>query len=465
MAGIGRRRYSVRGHVARSGKSPISQPLKWIPQEAIRAKQGGARLSRSHLALLAAGLADGSLSDAQAGALAMAVHLRGMETGECADFTLAMRDTGHILDWKPLSPPGPVLDKHSTGGIGDLVSLPLAPMLAACGAWVPSVSGRGLGHTGGTLDKLESIPGYQVQPDPGLLQRTMKEAGVAIVGASERIAPADRRLYAIRDVTATVDSIPLIVASILSKKLAAGLDALVLDVKTGNGAVLPERERSRQLARQLIATATAAGLPVAALITDMSQPLARSAGNALELREAIAMLRGEPAEPRLLEVTLALGAAVLVLAGLARDAAAARATLARTLAEGSAAERFARMVSALGGPSDIVERPETHLGRAPVVRDVRAARPGFVSAIDTRALGLVVVALGGGRTAPGQAIDHSVGLDRLAALGTRLEPGDALARVHAAAPAAAEQAAEQVASAYTIGDAAPAPPVLVEHST
>jgi thymidine phosphorylase len=414
---------------------------------------------------MAAGLADGSLADAQVGAFAMAIHLRGMDAGECADLTLAMRDTGEILDWKRLSPPGPVLDKHSTGGVGDLVSLPLGPMLAACGAWVPSISGRGLAHTGGTLDKLESIPGYQAQPDAKRLEQALREAGVAIVGASERLAPADRRLYAIRDVTATVDSIPLIVASILSKKLAAGLDALVLDVKTGNGAVMPARERSRELARQLVATAQAAGLPATALITDMSQPLARSAGNALEIAEAITMLRGAPAEPRLLEVTLALGAAVMVQGGIARDAGAARTALARTLVDGSAAERFARMVAALGGPADVVERPESHLPRAPVVREVPAGRAGFVSAIDTRAVGLVVVALGGGRTAPGQAIDHSVGLDRLAPLGAKLGPKDALARVHAATPAAAEQAAGLVAAAYTIGDAAPTPPELVEHPT
>ncbi|MGQ0385189.1 MAG: thymidine phosphorylase [Gammaproteobacteria bacterium] len=439
------------------------QVLRLLPHEAIRLKRDGGVLTPAGWRWLAQGIADGSLADAQVAALAMAVWFQGMTAAECAEFTLAMRDSGLILDWKGQSPPGPILDKHSTGGIGDLVSLPLAPMLAACGAWVPSISGRGLSHTGGTLDKLESIPGYCTQPDFELLRRTMRAAGVAIIGASERIAPADRRLYAIRDVTATVDSIPLIVASILSKKLAGGLDALVLDVKTGNGAVLPDIGQSRELARQLVATARAAGLSATALITDMSQPLARSAGNALEVREAIAMLRSEPAEPRLLEVTLALGAAVLVLSGSAANEAAARAALARTLADGSACERFARMVAALGGPADLLERPEAYLPSAPVVREVRAGRAGFVTAIDTRALGLVVVALGGGRTVPGQAIDHAVGLDGLAVLGTRLAPGDALARVHAATPAAADQAAERVASAYTIGDAAPSLPTLVEH--
>ncbi|MGQ0430684.1 MAG: thymidine phosphorylase [Gammaproteobacteria bacterium] len=439
-----------------------NQSDKWLPQESIRRKRNGQSLTVQELRILASQVANGGLSDAQIAALAMAICLKGMTPEECAALTVAIRDTGMVFDWRDTAEGRLVLDKHSTGGVGDLVSLPLGPMLAACGALVPMISGAGLGHTGGTLDKLAAIPGYRIRPDPDKFRAAVREAGIAIVGASEQIAPADRRLYAIRDVTATVDSIPLIVASILSKKLAAGLDALVLDVKTGSGAVLPERERGRELARQLVATATAAGLPAVALLTDMSQPLARSAGNALEVREAIAMLRGEPAEPRLSEVALALGAAVLVLSGLAGDDTAARAALARTLADGSAAERFARMVAALGGPADIVERPDAHLPRAPVVRDVRTARTGFVTAIDTRALGLVVVALGGGRTQPDQTIDHAVGLDGFAALGTKLAAGDAIARVHAATPAAADQAAELVTSAYTIGDLPSPPPTLVE---
>src|SRR5262245_44187935 len=291
----------------------------WLPQETIRAKRDGGTLEAGELARLAHALADGRLSDAQAGAFAMAVQLRGMKPHECAAFTLAMRDTGEVFDWRRDSPPGPVLDKHSTGGVGDLVSLALGPMLAACGAWVPMIVGRGLAHTGGTLDKLESIPGYVSRPPPERVRAAVREAGVAIVGAGDRIAPADRRLYAIRDVTATIDCLPLIVGSILSKKLAAGLDALVLDVKRGNGAVLPETERGRELARAMIATAKEAGLTMSALHTDMSEPFARSAGNALEVREAIAMLRSEPADSRLLEVTLALGADVMVLGGLSRD--------------------------------------------------------------------------------------------------------------------------------------------------
>jgi len=434
----------------------------WLPQETIRAKRDGGTLEAGELVRLAHALADGSLSDAQAGAFAMAVQLRGMSPHECAAFTMAMRDTGEVFNWRHESPPGPVLDKHSTGGVGDLVSLALGPMLAACGAWVPMIVGRGLAHTGGTLDKLESIPGYASRPTPERVRAAVREAGVAIVGAGERIAPADRRLYAIRDVTATVDCLPLIVASILSKKLAAGLESLVLDIKHGNGAVLPEPERGAELARAMVRTAEEAGLKLSALHTDMSEPLARSAGNALEVLEAIAMLRGEPADPRLLEVTLALGAEAMVQGGLARDSASARAKLSESLASGAAAERFARMVASLGGPRDLLENAPTRLPRAPVIRDVPAPKSGTVLAIDTRAVGFAVVSLGGGRTAPDQSVDPAVGFDRLNPRGARVSAGDPLARVHAADEARAEAAARALQRAFTIGVGAPDVPALVE---
>ncbi|MGH8249583.1 MAG: thymidine phosphorylase [Steroidobacteraceae bacterium] len=436
--------------------------MTWLPQESIRTKRDGGVLGDEELQRLARSIADGSLSDAQVGAFAMAIHFRGMTAAECAALTLAMRDSGEVFDWSGDSPPGPVLDKHSTGGVGDLVSLALGPMLAACGAWVPMIVGRGLAHTGGTLDKLESIPGYQSRPPPERVRRAMQDAGVAIIGAGERIAPADRRLYAIRDVTATVDCIPLIVASILSKKLAAGLDALVLDIKTGNGAVLVEAARGRELARAMIATAAEAGLPMSALLTDMSEPLACSAGNALELGEAIAMLRGERCDARLLEVTLALGAEVMVLGGLSPAAGAARDALSKALASGAAADRFARMVASLGGPRDLMDSPDTYLARAPVIDDVPAVRGGFVTAIDTRALGLAVVALGGGRTSPGQSIDPAVGFDRLVPLGASLQKGQPIARVHTAGREQAAAAVAAVARAYAIGDTPPAAGVLVE---
>ncbi|MGB5132971.1 MAG: thymidine phosphorylase [Steroidobacteraceae bacterium] len=434
----------------------------WLPQETIRRKRDGAALGSRDLEALARGMADGSLSDAQVAAFAMAVYFRGMTPVEAAAFTLAMRDTGEIFDWKRESLPGPVLDKHSTGGVGDLVSLTLGPMLAACGAHVPMVAGRGLAHTGGTLDKLEAIPGYRVSPGPALLRRTIHEAGVAIVGAGDHIAPADRRLYAIRDVTATVDCIPLIIASILSKKLAAGPDALVLDVKTGNGAVITDAKRGRELGMLIIEIAAEAGLPVRALLTDMSQPLARSAGNALEINEALGILRGENGDARLMEVTFALGAEVMVLGGLASEAGAARAALAMALSSGSAAERFARMVHCLGGPADLLEHPERHLAVAPVIVEAPTPSDGFVTAIDTRALGLAVVALGGGRTSPAQAINPAVGLDRLVPLGARIHAGEPLARVHAANADAARLAVQAVVHAFGIGGAVPAAPPLIE---
>ena len=436
--------------------------MTWLPQETIRIKRDGGALDAVALGRIAGGIADGSLGDAQIGAFAMAVHYRGMTPAECAAFTLAVRDTGEVFDWRRESPPGPVLDKHSTGGVGDLVSLALGPMLAACGAWVPMIVGRGLAHTGGTLDKLESIPGYQSRPPPERVRKAMHDAGVAIVGAGDRIAPADRRLYAIRDVTATVDCLPLIVASILSKKLAAGLDALVLDIKFGNGAVLPEPARGRELAQAMTATAAAAGLPMHALLTDMSQPLARSAGNALEVREAIAMLRGETSDPRLLEVTMALGAEVMVLGKLAKDAKAARSALARSITSGGAAERFARMVVSLGGPKDLVEKPDAHLAIAPLVIDVPASRDGFVTGIDTRAIGFAVVKLGGGRISPEQSVNPAVGLDRLVPFGAAIQKGEPIARVHAVNRAAADEAAATVAAAFTLDDQAPTATPLIE---
>jgi thymidine phosphorylase len=436
--------------------------MSWLPQETIRIKRDGGALGARELAALVGGIADGSLSDAQVGAFAMAVQLKGMTPAECAAFTRAMRDSGEVFDWRRESPPGPVLDKHSTGGVGDLVSLALGPMLAACGAWVPMIVGRGLAHTGGTLDKLESIPGYESRPSPERVRAALRTAGVAIVGAGDRIAPADRRLYAIRDVTATVDCLPLIVASILAKKLAAGLEALVLDIKRGNGAVLPEPERGRELARAMGSTAAEGGLAFSALLTDMSEPLARSAGNALEVAEAAALLRGEGADPRLLEVTLALGAEVMRLAKLAPDERAARARLSDSLANGSAAERFARMVASLGGPADFLERPEAYLARAPIVRDVPASTEGTITAIDTRAVGFAVIALGGGRTSHEQDIDPAVGFDRLLPRGAKVERGDPIARVHAADAARAEAAARALQRAFTIGDGEPQAPALVE---
>lgn len=430
----------------------------FLPQEVIRRKRDGDTLTPAEITAFVAGLTDGSVGDAQVAALAMAVCLRGMDPEETVALTLAMRDSGRVLRWDGLA--GPVVDKHSTGGIGDKVSLVLAPVLAACGAFVPMLSGRGLGHTGGTLDKLESIPGYTTQPDLLRLRHAVQTAGCAIIGQTDELAPADRRLYAIRDVTATVESIPLITASILSKKLAAGLQALVMDVKAGSGAFMPALEQARALARSIVEVARGADLPCTALLTDMSQCLGHSAGNALEVAESIALLRGESGEGRLREVVLGLCGEALALAGLAQDATAGAAAAGAALASGAAAERFARMVQVLGGPADLLDHPGRHLAAAPLVRPVGADRTGLVRAVDARALGLAVVELGGGRRRAEDAIDHAVGLSKVSGVGERVGPDRPLALVHARDENGYEAAAKRLRSAYMIGEeavTAPAP--------
>jgi len=432
-----------------------------LPQELIRAKRDGLALGRDAIRQLVAGIADGSLSDAQVGALAMAIFLRGMEAEETVALTEAIRDSGEVLAWPDLDLPGPVLDKHSTGGVGDLVSLVLGPWIAACGGHVPMVSGRGLGHTGGTLDKLEAIPGYSVTPDTATFRRLVKEVGVAIIGQTADLAPADSRLYAVRDVTATVESLPLIVSSILGKKLACGLDALVMDVKSGSGAFMPTAEKSRELAETIAEVASRAGTPTTALVTDMSQPLAPCAGNAIEVREALRLLGGEKRHGRLLAVTRDLAAELLLAGRLADSRDAALVRLDETLASGAAAERFARMVAGLGGPRDLLEDPGRYLPEAPVTRAVHARHPGRIEEIDTRALGLAVVALGGGRRAPGEAIDPAVGLSRIASLGEAVDAERPLALVHAASADDADRAARQVRDAIQVGDGPVTSPPLI----
>jgi thymidine phosphorylase len=346
----------------------------------------------------------------------------------------------------------PVLDKHSTGGVGDKVSLMLAPIVAACGGAVPMISGRGLGHTGGTLDKLDAVPGYDTTPDVETLKRVVAEAGCAIVGQTGDLAPADRRLYAIRDATGTVESIPLIVASILSKKLAAGLQALVMDVKFGSGAFMAERGAAEELARALVEVAGGAGLPTVALLTDMDEVLGETAGNALEVREAIDFLEGRQ-ESRLHEVTLRLAASLLTQGGLADDEQSAGAAAQDTLDSGAAAETFARMIAALGGPADLMENPDAHLASAPVQRPVIA--DGIVTGMDCRAVGLVITGLGGNRARETDSIDPAVGLTNLAAVGERLGPDRPLAVIHAREDAGAEQAERALRAAMRLGDEAP----------
>ncbi len=431
------------------------------PAEVIRIKRDGGLLARAQIDAFVSGLVSGAWADSQAAALAMAVLLRGMDTAETVALTAAMTHSGDVLQWADTGLHGPIVDKHSTGGVGDKVSLMLAPILAACGAVVPMISGRGLGHTGGTLDKLEALPGYTTTPTHEQLLATLRAAGCAIVGASAHLAPADQRLYAIRDVTATVESVPLITASILSKKLAAGLQALVLDVKVGSGAFCATLPQARELAQSLVSVAQGAGLPARALITDMNQVLGDTAGNALEVQEAIGFLKGTAREPRLLKLTLNLAALLLQLCGLAPNLLAAHRLAQRALDSGAAAERFARMVATLGGPSDVLH--DARLLHAPVRRAVPALRSGFVQRLDVRALGLAVVALGGGRATPGAVVDPRVGLAGVVALGVVVQAGEPLAWVHAADSGAAAAALAVVQRAIMLSDDAPAAkPLIVE---
>ena len=425
-----------------------------LPQETIRRKRNGEPLGREEIARLVAGVTDGSVSEGQVAAFAMAVWFNGMAREETVALTLAMRDSGDVLDWSHLD--RPVADKHSTGGVGDNVSLMLAPIAAACGLAVPMISGRGLGHTGGTLDKLESIPGYTIMPSADIFRRTVRELGCAIIGQTADLAPADKRIYAIRDVTATVDSVPLITASILSKKLAAGLQSLVLDVKVGNGAFMTEMAEAETLARSLVEVANGAGVKTSALITDMNQPLADAAGNAVEIANCIAFLKGEKAGTRLERIVLAFAAEMLVLSGLETDPAAALAQARGVLTSGVAAEVFGRMVHALGGPADIVEQSAVYLSPAPVIRPVLADEAGYLAACDTRGIGLAVIELGGGRSRPDDTVDHRVGFDRLLPLGTKVEKGMEIGRVHAASTDAAERAAMRLAALYRTTPEAPA---------
>ena len=420
----------------RDGGQPTAEDLQWF----------------------AAGLASGVVTDAQAGAFAMAVLLKGLgEAGRVA-LTRAMRDSGHVLQWDM---PGPVLDKHSTGGIGDCVSLLLAPALAACGAYVPMISGRGLGHTGGTLDKLEAIPGFRTAMSEDQLRKQLKDIRCAIVSASAEIAPADRRLYAIRDVTGTVESIDLITASILSKKLAAGLEALVLDVKCGSGAFMKTLEDADALARALVAAAQGAGCMTSALITDMSQPLATAAGNALEVIEVMETLTGTSVNSALWDITMALGGEALALGGLAADPKDGAGRIEQALESGAAAEWFGRMVTAQGGPADFVDRWPDRLPAATVIREVPSVGAGHVCRIDGQMLGLAVVRLGGGRQREGDKVNPSVGLSELAGIGEDIGAGDPLAMVHAATEAQADAAIRAVQAAYEMADTAPKDPDLI----
>ncbi|MFY0621650.1 MAG: thymidine phosphorylase [Pelagimonas sp.] len=423
----------------------------------IAALRKGDTPSPAELTWFAHGLADGRVSDAQAGAFAMGVCVRGLPEAGRVALTLAMRDSGHVLDWDM---DAPVVDKHSTGGVGDCVSLVLAPALAACGVYVPMISGRGLGHTGGTLDKLEAIPGYSVTPDEARFREVVAEAGCAIVSASADIAPADKRLYAVRDVTATVESLDLITASILSKKLAAGLQSLVLDVKVGSGAFMKSIDEARALASSLVSTANAAGCPTSALITDMNQPLIPSLGNAVEVDQVMQVLTGAQSGA-LRDLSVALGAELLATAGIADG----EAKLNAALDGGAAAEQFGKMVYALGGPLGFVEDWRRYLPEAPVIREVPAPQSGTISAIDGEALGLTVVDLGGGRRIETDQVNPAVGLTDVVRLGTKVKAGEPIACVHAAREEQADAALKTVQEAMRFGNAPDEQSLVLERIT
>jgi thymidine phosphorylase len=436
-----------------------------LPQEIIRKKRDGKALTKQEIDFFIKGITNNSVTESQIAAFAMAIYFQDMSMDERVLLVSAMRDSGQVINWQSLNLDGPVVDKHSTGGVGDVTSLMLGPMVAACGGYVPMISGRGLGHTGGTLDKLDAIPGYKTTPDSlDHFRKIVKETGVAIIGQTGDLAPADKRFYATRDITATVESIPLITASILSKKLAAGLDALVMDVKAGSGAFMPTFDQSNALAKSIVGVANGAGCKTSALITNMDQVLASSAGNAVEVREAVRFLNGEHVNPRLHEVTMALCAEMLLLSGLAADIKEAREKLQTVLDNGKAAEVFARMVCALGGPTDFVENYDNYLPTSTIIRPVYAQHSGIVQSMDTRELGMAVVGLGGGRRSALDSIDYSVGLSGIISLGEPAGPGKPLAMVHAQNEKQFSEAQHTIQNAIICGtDSLQAPTQVYRH--
>ena len=428
-----------------------------LPQEIIRRKREGEVLTDAEIAFFVKGITDDSISEGQVAALAMAVFFNGMTMDERAALTRNMRDSGTVLDWKALGLDGPVVDKHSTGGVGDKVSLMLGPIVGACGAFVPMISGRGLGHTGGTLDKFDSIPGYRTTPTLEEFAKVTREVGCAIIGQTSDLAPADKRFYGIRDVTATVESIPLITASILSKKLAAGLDSLVMDVKFGSGAFMNEYDRARELAQSITEVATRNGVPTVALLTDMEQVLGDTVGNALEMVEAIDFLTGKHQEQRVYDVTMALAAEMLAVSGVATDVSEGLRQATDALESGKAAEVFGKMVANLGGPNDFVEKHANYLEAAPMTNAVTVAKTGRVLSMDARKVGLALVALKGGRTRADQKIDFAVGFTDFIKVGQPVSAETPLCVAHTRDQAQLDEATALLREAIVIGDGDVAP--------
>lgn len=422
----------------------------YIPQEIIRCKRDGISLTHTQIEEFVDGLVTGHFNDAQVGSMAMAIFHQGMNTDETIKLTDAMMRTGDILTWQNID--GPVIDKHSTGGVGDKVSFMLASIVACCGAYVPMISGRSLGHTGGTSDKLESIKGVNVAPSIDEFKHITRTLGMAIISQTDRLAPADRRLYGIRDITATVESIPLITASILSKKLSAGLDSLVMDIKVGNGAMMPSMEKATELANSIVNVAGGAGVKTRAVLTDMNQVLGCSAGNALEMFETVDYLTGRYRDTRLHEVTKQLACTMLLNSHIFSTESEAHAKIEQVLASGEAAERFNKLIFALGGPSDFIENPSAVMPKANVVKDIYAQSSGYLESMNVRDIGMSIVSMKGGRISNGERIDHSVGFDQIQPLGFKIEKGDIIARVHARSIEEAELTTQQYHAALTYSD-------------
>lgn len=424
-----------------------------LVSEIIRKKRDMQVLSNEDIAEFVSGVKNGTVGDTQIAAMTMAIFLNGMNKEETVALTLAMRDSGDVMKWNDID--GPVVDKHSSGGVGDKVSLMLAPMVAACGGFVPMISGRGLGHTGGTLDKFDSIPGYQTAPSNDLFRKAVKEIGCSIIGQTGNLAPADKRIYAVRDVCATVESIDLITASILSKKLAAGLDCLVMDLKCGNGAFMASLERAENLAQSIVRVADAAGTKTKAVLTDMNQVLGRSVGNALEVAEAVDYLKGINVDVRLHKITMELCAELLVSSHLASSLEDAKAKLQQVLDNGQALEKFAQMVAMMGGPKDFCDDVWKYLPKAEIVRPVYAKEQGYVAAMDTRGIGLSVIELHGGRTSPEQKIDYASGYSDFCPIGEFVDKNRPLAMVHAQNENEYKLAAKRLNDLITITDKMP----------
>lgn len=426
-----------------------------LPQEIIRKKRNNQILTTDEINEFIHGITNGSVVDAQIASLTMAIFLNGMTKEETTSLTLAMRDSGDVLKWNDIN--GPIVDKHSSGGVGDKISLMLAPMIAACGGYVPMISGRGLGHTGGTLDKFDSIPGYQTAPSNDLFRQTVKKIGCAIIGQTGNLAPADKKIYAIRDVCATVESVNLITASILSKKLAAGLDCLVMDLKCGNGAFMDSLDKAEELANSIVRVANSAGTRTKAIITDMNQVLGTTIGNALEVAEAVDYLKGKKIDNRMHEINLELCSELLLSSKLVDNIDDAKTKLQKVLDSGLALEKFAQMVAALGGPKDFCENPEKYLPKANIIKPVYADKNGFISSMNTRGIGLSIIELKGGRTTPEQTLDYATGYTEFCQIGSAVDTHTPLAIIHAQSEEQYLKAAQNLKKLITISDKKPAP--------